>query len=79
MPYHDAAAYKDDRCYGMVLSDFEPDEAPPRGKTFRDKQLSDLIAYLQTSMIGLGKPTYDECAAYFESSADKACSYLKAN
>jgi hypothetical protein len=77
MPYHDSAAYKDDRCYGMVMSDFDPGNEPIRGKTFRDKQLTDLIAYLQTHMIGLGKPTYDECADYFGASAVKACSYLK--
>jgi mono/diheme cytochrome c family protein len=79
MPYHDSAAYSDGRCYGMVMGDYEPGSEPARGKTFRDKQLADLIAYLQTRMIGLGKPTYDECADYFGSSAGKACAYLKSD
>jgi hypothetical protein len=39
----------------------------------------DLIAYLQRYRIGHGKPTYDECARYFDSSVDAACSYLKDN
>jgi len=77
MPYHDSAAYRDDRCYGMVMTDFDPGNAPTKGKTFRGKQLADLIAYLQTHMIGKGKPTYDECADYFGGSADTACAYLK--
>lgn len=79
MPYHEAAAYRDDRCYGMVMADFDPGSEPVRGKTFRDKQLADLIAYLQTHEIGRGKPNYEECADYYGTSADKACSYLKAN
>ena len=77
MPYHEAAAYRDDRCYGLVLSDFEEGTAPVRGKTFPDKQFVDLIAYLQAQMIGLGEPNHDECAAYFGTSADKACAYLE--
>ena len=77
MPYHDGAAYRDDRCYGMVMADFDPGSEPVRGKTFRDKELANLVAYLQTHMIGLGKPNYAECADYFGTSADKACSYLK--
>ena len=77
MPYHDGAAYRDDRCYGLVMSDFDPGGEPVRGKTFRDKDMANLVAYLQTHMIGLGKPNYAECADYFGTSADKACSYLK--
>ena len=77
MPYHEAAAYRDDRCNGMVLTDFEPGGEPIRGKTFRDKDVANLVAYMQTHMIGLGKPTYDECTDYFGASADKSCSYLK--
>jgi mono/diheme cytochrome c family protein len=79
MPYHDRVSYKDDRCFGMKLADFQPGQKPLMGKTFREKQMLDLIAYLQKYMIGHGKPTYDECALYFESSADRACSYLKGN
>lgn len=79
MPYHDRSSYKDDRCYGMVMSDFKPGEAPDMGKTFREKQMVDLIAYLQKYVVGHGKPTYDECVLYYEASADRACAYLKGN
>ncbi len=77
MPYHDSAAYRDDRCYGMVMADYDPGGEPIRGKTFRDQQVANVVAYLQTHMIGLGKPNYAECADYFGTSADKACGYLK--
>lgn len=79
MPYHDRQAYKDGRCHGLLMSDFEADQQPIIGKTFREKQMVDLVAYLQTYMVGLGKPTYDECVLYFEASADKACAYIKDN
>jgi hypothetical protein len=77
MPYHEAAAYRDDRCYGMVLADFDAGSEPVRGKTFRDKDVANLVAYLETHMIGLGDPTYEECADYYGTSVDKACNYLK--
>jgi Cytochrome c len=77
MPYHDSMSYRDDRCFGMTMADFDPGTAPIRGKTFRDKQLTDLIAYLESHVIGLGKPTYEECADYFGTSAGKSCAYLK--
>ena len=77
MPYHDSVSYRDDRCFGMLLADFDAGRQPIMGKTFREKQTVDLIAYLEKYMIGHGKPTYDECVLYFDTSADKACSYLK--
>ncbi|MDR0808848.1 MAG: cytochrome c [Gemmobacter sp.] len=77
MPYHDRAAYRDDRCYGLVMSDFTPGDAPPRGKTFGEKDVANIVAYLQTRVIGLGKPTYDECADFFDNPAAKACIILK--
>jgi mono/diheme cytochrome c family protein len=77
MPYHDQASYKDDRCNGMLMSDFAADQQPIIGKTFRENQMVDLIAYLEKYVIGHGKPTYEECALYFDTSADKSCSYLR--
>src|SRR3569833_1062016 len=61
MPYHDSASYKDDRCNGMLMSDFTDDQKPITGKTFSEHQMVDLIAYLQKYVIGHGIPTYDEC------------------
>jgi cytochrome c553 len=77
MPYHDKGAYRDDRCYGLVISDFEPDDAPTRGKTLRDDDIASLAAYLQTRVIGLGAPTVAECAEFFDNPAAQACVNLK--
>jgi mono/diheme cytochrome c family protein len=79
MPYHDSVSYKDDRCNGMLMSDFTADQRPVLGKTFSEHQMVDLIAYLEKYVIGHGKPTYEECVLYFDTSADKSCSYLKGN
>ncbi|MBI4923529.1 MAG: c-type cytochrome [Devosia nanyangense] len=77
MPYHDGVSYKDDRCYDLVMSDFDAGQAPVKGKTFREKQMIDLIAYLEEYIVGHGKPTYEECTHYYDTSAAKACSYLE--
>jgi len=77
MPYHGRTAYRDDACYGMVMSDFDPGSKPIRGKTFGDKDVANVVAYLQTRVIGLGKPTFEECADFFDNPAAKACSRLK--
>lgn len=77
MPYHDNQSYKDDRCHGQTMADFAPGQAPNMGKTFREKQMVDLVAYLEKYMVGHGKPTLEECALYFGASAEKSCAYLK--
>jgi hypothetical protein len=47
------------------------------GKPFSERQMVDLIAYLEKYVVGRGKPTYEECVLYFDTFADKSCSYLK--
>lgn len=77
MPYHDRAAYRDDRCYGLVMSDFDAGGAPRRGKTLRDSDIANIAAYLQAKVVGLGAPTFQECTDFFDNPAAKACSNLK--
>jgi len=78
MPHFEGAAYRDDRCYGLTMEDFGDDEIGPiHGKTFREQDAYDVVAYLQQSMIGLGDPNYEECAACFGDSADRPCPYLQ--
>ncbi|MGV8830828.1 MAG: c-type cytochrome [Devosia sp.] len=77
MPYHDRAAYRDNRCYGMAMSDFDPGAAPVRGKTFSDRDVANVVSYLQTYVIGLGEPTYAECTDFFDNPDAKACRRLK--
>ena len=77
MPYHDRAAYRDGRCFEMNLSDFAPGSAPVPGKTFSDRDVANVVAYLQTYVIGLGEPTYVECAEFYNNPAAHACSSLQ--
>jgi len=77
MPYHDRAAYRDDRCYEMVMSDFASGSEPTRGKTFRDEDIANVVAYLQAHVIGLGEPTHAECAEFFDNPAARACRSLR--
>lgn len=77
MPYHDRAAYRDDRCYGMVMSDFDPGNKPERGKSLGDDDVANIVAYLQSRVIGLGEPTREECVDFFDNPAAKACDSLK--
>jgi mono/diheme cytochrome c family protein len=77
MPYHDRAAYRDDRCFGMVMSDFEPGAEPRRGRTFSDTDVANVVAYLETVVIGLGDPTFEECAEFFSNPSAAACRSLQ--
>lgn len=77
MPYHDRAAYRDDRCYGQVMSDFAPGDKPARGKSLTEDDIAALVSYLQSRVIGLGKPTHAECVDFFDNPAAKACNTVK--
>jgi hypothetical protein len=74
MPYHDRAAYRDGRCFGMALADFSDGAAPVRGKTFADRDVVNVVAFLEASVIGLGEPTFAECAAFYDNPSAAACS-----
>lgn len=77
MPYHDSQAYKDDRCYGMVAADFDAGGVPHKGKSIKKDDIVNLTAYIMTSIQGKPKATYEDCAAWFEKSAEKACAFMK--
>ncbi len=77
MPYHDNQAYKDDRCYGMTADMFEPGQEPHKGKSIKKEDIVSLVAYIQTNIQGKPPATYDDCAAYFGDSAEKACAFMK--
>ena len=66
MPYHDRNAYSDGRCYDMTLDDFEEGEVPTRGKSIRDADIDNLVAYMLTDVIGAGDTTLEQCEAFFE-------------
>jgi mono/diheme cytochrome c family protein len=77
MPYHDSQAYrKPEVCYGMTMADFEPGEEPRKGKTFREKDLVNLVAYIQHAIAGKGETTLADCEAFFGGGA-KNCDALR--
>jgi len=77
MPYHDRAAYRDDRCYGLVFDDLDDDTKVTRGKTLRPEDIANVAAYLHSRVLGLKEPTPEECAEFFDNPAAQACSFLK--
>jgi mono/diheme cytochrome c family protein len=66
MPYHDRMAYRDDRCYGMLADEFEPDTMPRKGKTMSESSLENLVAYVFKNVVGKGSATFDDCESYFK-------------
>jgi cytochrome c553 len=77
MPYHFSSAYREPEiCFGAVMADFEPGTEPRKGKTFRDKDLVNLVAYMKTAIIGAGETTLEQCEAFFEPGS-KACDNLR--
>jgi mono/diheme cytochrome c family protein len=77
MPYHDRAAYRDGRCFGMELADFSPGAAPVRGKTFTDRDVVNVVAFLETHVIGRGEPTLEECTTFYDNPSAAACGGLR--
>ncbi len=66
MPFHDRMAYKDDRCYGLTLDDFGPDEMQPMvGKTLRKDDIGTLAAYVYQYIIGAGVSTVEQCKEFY--------------
>ena len=77
MPYHVSQAYKDPEiCYGMTAADFAEGGAPPKGKTFREKDVENVIAYIQQQFQGRGPVTAVECEEILKP-GDKQCAGLK--
>jgi len=74
MPFHDTAAYRDDRCYGMTMADFERGLGPVKGMTMPAKDMVNLAAYITSAIKGKPKATLEDCQAFFGASAEKACS-----
>lgn len=66
MPYHDSQAYKNpDVCFGMTMDNFEAGQEPDRGKTFREQDQINLVAYLLENVVGKDEATLEDCEAFF--------------
>jgi hypothetical protein len=58
----------------MSLSDFAAGGAPSRGKVFSDRDVANVVAFLETYVIGRDEPTYEECAEFYANPSAAACS-----
>lgn len=79
MPYHVSTAYTDPEvCYGMTKADFAEGEQPAKGKTFRDNDVWNVVAYIEQHFKPLAgtKPGLAECEAFFEPGS-RNCAGLK--
>ncbi|HHY49730.1 MAG TPA: cytochrome c [Alphaproteobacteria bacterium] len=79
MPYHLSSAYKSYECYGgMKLEDFGEGEGPHKGKTFREKDVLNVVAFIQQHFQPLAgtKPDLAECEAFFKPGS-RNCAGLK--
>ena len=72
MPYHDRHAYKDDRCYGMVMDDLLEEDRPKLGqKPIRPDEIEAVLDYMEAKVIGKGVVTREDCFDYFGPEAGK--------
>lgn len=65
MPFHDRMAYRDDRCFGLVKADLDPNEIPVKGKTITARDAANLVAYLRAKVIGQGRVTRAQCEDFW--------------
>ena len=65
MPYYDALAYTDKRCYGRTREEMRKD-MPPTGFNFLSELETDtLVNYLFTNVVGRGPATYEDCIDFW--------------
>jgi mono/diheme cytochrome c family protein len=77
MPYFDARAYTDDRCYGLTREQIG-DAIPPEGATpLTARHARGLAAFILSDFAGKGDPTQEECRALLGPEADR-CAALPA-
>ena len=74
MPSFDEGAYVVRGCYGRPLG-ARPDNLQPAPSILTLEEIDDVIAYLQTRIIGRGKITREECLAYFDGRGDECEDY----
>ena len=74
MPSFDEGAYVARGCYGRPPG-ARPDSLQPTPRNLTLDEIDDVIAYLQTRIIGRGKITRAECVAYFDGQSDECEDY----
>ena len=79
MPYFDQFAYTDRRCYGMTAADMGDKIPGPGAKTLIKREVDALVALIESTFIGKGPPTYEECRAFWGANSTQCDRYPKAN
>jgi mono/diheme cytochrome c family protein len=74
MPSFDEGAYIVRACYGR-LPGARPDNLQPTPHNLTLDEIDDVVAYLQTRIIGRGKITLEECLAYHDGQSDPCEDY----
>jgi mono/diheme cytochrome c family protein len=76
MPHFDRRAYTDDRCYGVTAKDLG-DQVPPAGGAMSQRQITAIVAFLETRFIGKPDPTYEDCIDFWGPNASTCDRYPK--
>lgn len=79
MPYFDRRAWSADlKCYDMVAADIGKDIPPPAATNLIQRETDSVLLYLQEAIIGKGKPSREECFAYWGAGAGGCAKYQTA-
>ncbi len=78
MPYFDARAYEDDRCFGMTRAQLGT-QAPGQGSVTLTKREADaLAAFIVATFVGKPPPTREECVAFWGANGTRCREYAPA-
>jgi hypothetical protein len=76
MPYHDAFAYTDKRCYGVTKSDLG-DQTPHGGQAFLQlREVQAVVDFVLAEFKGKGPADYAECQRFW-GTVSQQCAPLK--
>lgn len=76
MPYHDAYAYTDKRCYGVTKEDLGDNMPKPALQALNKAELGWVADYVIATQKDRGPVTLEECESYF-SKGSVACNDFK--
>lgn len=76
MPYHAADAYRGRSCYGISAADGQGMMPPGPASTLTQSEIEDVANYVIVTLKGKGKPTLEDCVAFWGPSS-RACNEFK--
>lgn len=78
MPYFDARAYEDDRCFGMTRAQLGNQAPGQGGVTLIKREADALAAFIVSQFVGKPTPTQEECVAFWGATGTRCKEYLPA-